>query len=106
MDLDINVYRKKLQKYYDAGGKLLQYPPKKPMRVLALLKIAGRLDPTARYTEKEVNEVIRDSIAFGDIELIRREMFQYKLVDRLRDGSAYWLEPDWRERYREYLMEE
>lgn len=103
MEIEVGVYRRKLQKYYDADGKLLQYPPKRPMRILALLPIVEKLDPTARYTEKEINELIRSSIAFGDIELLRRELYQYKLVDRLRDGSAYWAEPDWREQYGEYL---
>lgn len=106
MEIEISVYRKKMQKYYDTEGKLLQYPPKRPMRILALIRIVERLDPARRYTEKEVNEVIRDSLAFGDIELIRRELYQYKLVDRLRDGSAYWAEPDWRERYQEYTAED
>ena len=102
MDVEVSVYRKRMEKYYDSDGRLLQYPPKRPMRILALIKITEQLDPSVRYTEKEVNEAIRASIAFGDIELIRREMYQYKLVDRLRDGSAYWVEPDWKERYQEY----
>ena len=102
MDVEVSVYRKRMEKYYDSDGRLLQYPPKRPMRILALIKITEQLDPSVRYTEKEVNEVIRASIAFGDIELIRRELYQYKLVDRLRDGSAYWVEPDWKERYQEY----
>ena len=106
MEIEVNVYRKKLEKYYDAEGKLLQYPPKKPMRILALIRIAERFDPSVRYTEKEVNEIIRSSIAFGDIELLRRELYQYRLTDRLRDGSAYWAEPGWRQQYQDYLAEE
>lgn len=105
MEIEVNVYRKKMQKYYDAEGKLLQYPPKRPMRLLALIRIAERFEPSIRYTEKDVNEIIRSSIVFDDIELLRRELYQYRLVDRLRDGSAYWAEPDWRERYQAYLSE-
>ena len=56
-----------------------------------------------KYTEKEINEIIRSHIAFSDIELIRREMFQYKLIGRLRDGSEYWVENDWRTVYAEYI---
>lgn len=106
MEIDVSVYQKKLEKYYDSDGKLLQYPPKRPMRILALIRIAERLDPSRRYLEKEINEIIRDSIAFQDIELLRRELYQYKLVDRLRDGSAYWAEPDWKERYQEYTAKD
>ena len=72
--------------------RLTQYPSKRPMRILALTKIAEQFEASRKYTEKEVNEIIRTNIAFGDIELVRREMFQYRLIDRLRDGSAYWRE--------------
>lgn len=85
-------YEKKLKAYYDETGRLTQYPSKRPMRILALTKIAEQFEISRKYTEKEVNEIIRDNIAFGDIELVRREMFQYRLIDRLRDGSAYWRE--------------
>lgn len=87
-------YEKKLKAYYDETGRLTQYPSKRPMRILALTKIAAQLEHMRKYTEKEVNEIIRANIAFGDIELIRREMYQYKLIDRLKDGSAYWREAD------------
>lgn len=85
-------YQHKLEVYYDEEGRLTQYPGKRPMRELALLKIAGCFEPDRTYTEKEVNEIIRDNISFSDIELIRREMFQSKLIGRLRDGSQYWKE--------------
>lgn len=106
MENNMAVYRKKMEKYYSEEGRLLQYPPKKPMRILALTRIAERFEPSQKYTEREVNEIIKASIAFQDVELIRRELYQYKLTDRLRDGSSYWVEPDWRERYRDYLAED
>ncbi len=103
MERELEVYRKKLSGYYNSAGELVQYPSKRPMRIFALIEIARKFDLEKRYTEKEVNEIIRESIAFGDIELVRREMFQYKLIGRLRDGSQYWAEPDWESKYEEYL---
>lgn len=105
MEIDVEVYRKKMEKYYDEEGRLIQYPPKKPMRILALIRIAEQFEPSRKYTEKEVNGIIQASIAFQDVELIRRELYQYKLTDRLRDGSSYWVEADWRERYQAYTAE-
>lgn len=87
-----HFYEKKLKAYYDETGRLTQYPSKRPLRLLALTKIADQFETARKYTEKEVNEIIRANITFGDIELVRREMFQYRLIDRLRDGSAYWRE--------------
>lgn len=85
-------YMEKLKRYYDSENKLLQYPSKRPMRMIALARIAEKFELEKKYTEKEVNEIINEAISFSDIELIRREMFQYKFIGRLRDGSEYWLE--------------
>lgn len=86
------TYQKKLENYYDSEGRLTQYPGKKPMRLIALTRIADSFEFGRKYTEKEVNALIAQNIAFSDIELIRREMFQMRLLGRLRDGSEYWRE--------------
>lgn len=86
------TYQKKMADYYDSQGRLSQYPTKKPMRVIALTKIADCFEFERKYTEKEVNAIIKQNISFSDIELVRREMFQLKLIGRLRDGSVYWRE--------------
>ena len=103
MEKDMEQYIEKLRRYYDSDNRLTQYPSKKPMRILALIQIALKISPERKYTEKEVNRIIRDSITFSAIELIRREMFQYRLIGRLRDSSEYWSEPDWKTKYEAYL---
>lgn len=105
MDKDLQIYIEKLDRYYDTEGKLTQYPSKRPMRIIALIRFAEKFASEKKYTEKEVNQIIKDSISFTDIELIRRELFQYKLINRLKDGSQYWSEPNWREAYAEYITE-
>ncbi len=106
MEKSIQIYNKKLKNYYDSDGKLMQYPSKRPMRIMVLIRIIEQMDANRKYTEKEINEMIKLHIAFGDIELIRREMYQYKLLGRLRDGSEYWVEEDWRNVYAEYIRED
>ena len=106
MEKSMQIYNKKLDNYYDSDGKLIQYPSKRPMRIIALIKIVKQIDANRKYTEKEINEIIRLHIAFTDIELIRREMYQYKFLGRLRDGSEYWVEDDWRNVYAEYIKED
>ncbi len=105
MEKELEIYSEKLIRYYDEEGKLTQYPSKRPMRIIALTRIADKFEAEKKYNEKEVNEIIKASISFSDVELIRREMYQYKFIDRLRDGSEYWLEQDWKERYGEYIAE-
>ncbi len=106
MEKSIQIYNKKLENYYDSNGKLMQYPSKRPMRIMVLIRIIEQMDANRKYTEKEINEIIKLHIAFGDLELIRREMYQYKLLGRLRDGSEYWVEEDWRNVYAEYIRED
>lgn len=106
MEKSIEAYYKKLNNYYDSEERLTQYPSKKPMRIIALKKIAEQIDENRKYTEKEINEIIRLNIAFQDIELIRREMYQYRFLGRLKDGSEYWVEADWRNTYAEYIRED
>ena len=84
-------YMKKVNHYYDENDLLMQYPSKRPMREIVLAKIAETFEEETDYTEKEVNAIIKEHIAFSDIELIRRELFQYKILGRLKDGSKYWL---------------
>ena len=103
MEKSIEAYYKKLDNYYDSDERLIQYPSKRPMRIIALIKITEQIDANKKYTEKEINEIIRLNIAFDDIELIRREMYQYNFLGRLRDGSEYWVETDWRNAYAEYI---
>ena len=85
---------KKMKSYYDSQGRLSQYPTKQPMRIIALQKIAGCFSYNMKYTEKKVNEIIRENISFSDVELIRRELFQHRFIGRLKDGSEYWREKD------------
>lgn len=85
-------YQKQLSNYYDEAGMLKQYPSKRPLRELVLAKLAQRFEQGVKYTEKEINEVIQSQIAFSDYELIRRELYQYHVLNRKKDGSEYWLE--------------
>lgn len=103
MEEDLKRYNEKLNRYYDSNGKLTQYPSKRPMRIIALARIAEFVHYDRKYSEKEVNEIIKEAIAFSDVELIRRELFQYRFIGRLRDGSVYWGELAWRRKSFEEL---
>lgn len=103
MNEAMELYREKHKRYCASEDRLTQYPSKKPLRILALIRIVQKFDTTRKYTEKEVNLIIRDSNTFSGIELIRREMFPYRLIGRLKDGSEYWPEPNWRTEYAAYL---
>ncbi len=85
-------YEKKILSYYNKEGKLSQYPTKRPLREIVLSRIAEQFVKDRTYTEKEINQIIISNIDFSDVETIRRELFQYGYIGRLKDGSKYWKE--------------
>jgi len=42
------------------------------------------------YTEQQVNDTLKDCLAFDDFALIRRELCNQKLLKRTDDGRQYW----------------
>ena len=76
--------------HFDETGRLKQYPSRKPVRELVLRRIAQRFASGRDYSEKEVNQIIREQIVFSDIEMIRRELIEHGILSRERDGSRYW----------------
>ncbi|MCQ2446544.1 MAG: DUF2087 domain-containing protein [Clostridia bacterium] len=81
---------KKAAGFFDGEGRLKSFPAKRPLRILVLSKVAEGFAGGRDYTEKEVNAVIRERIAFSDVELVRRELYEAQLIGRLPDGSKYW----------------
>ena len=80
--------KKILEKYFD--GTLLKSFPKKQKRKLILLQhIAGMFDRERKYTEMEVNSLLKN--VYDDHTTIRRYLIEYGFLDRKRDGSEYWV---------------
>ena len=82
-------YSKMADNYFDNTGLLKQYPAKKPVREIVLQRFADLFVYGRDYSEKEVNQIIREHIAFSDIELIRRELIENAFLNRERNGSRY-----------------
>lgn len=82
-----------LQNYLDAEGRVKEWPSRRnkgrsQQQVLEYL--ATKFEPETYYSEREVNALLNQHHTFGDPALLRRELFERGLVDRLKDGSAYW----------------
>ncbi len=78
---------KKIENYMDVQGKITAYPAGQEIRMQILQRIVSDLKMGQRYTEKEINQAILSKIAFSDYELLRRELYQYRYVNRERDGA-------------------
>ena len=73
----------------DAGGRVKHCSAKLKKRLYAVRYIAEKFEPGRGYSEKEVNETIKNWILFPDYAIIRREMIDYAFMSRNRDGTDY-----------------
>ena len=90
-DMTTEENNKILETYFTKGpdGPMSTFPKKEKRKVAVLRHIAGRFSREARYTEKEVNEIIKT--AYPDYATIRRYLVEYGFLDRKKDGSSYWV---------------
>jgi hypothetical protein len=80
-----------LKKYFKAGsdGPLSEFPKKEKRKIAILRQLIRRFDPKRKYTEAEVNQVLE--AAYHDYVTLRRYLIEYGFMDRLADGSSYWV---------------
>ncbi|XEC93944.1 DUF2087 domain-containing protein [Paenibacillus tarimensis] len=85
-------YAALLAKYFPDGpeGKLAGFPKKEKRKLAILRHIASFFDERNRYTEKEVNDVLRRFYE-EDYVTLRRYLIDYGFMGREDDGSAYWI---------------
>ena len=84
--------QERLKNFLDREGRLTAFPAKRKMKIYALCYLAQKFIPETRYTEREVNSLLRQYTAFNDPATLRRELYDYRFLNREPDGSAYWLE--------------
>jgi hypothetical protein len=75
----------------DEKGRITRWPKKKSEKLEVLKYIRSKIDAQMKYTEKQINEIITRWHSFGDHALLRRELFDNYLLERTKDGSAYWI---------------
>jgi hypothetical protein len=80
-----------LKRYLDKEGRAYFWPAKWKKRRMVLGYLTRGFKPDVHYTEKEVNEILNGMHTFGDHAMLRRGMCDEGLLDRMPDGSEYWL---------------
>jgi len=79
------------KRFIDSQGRVTQWPSKRNDKLLVLAYLATKFEFNLSYTEAEVNELLKRWHTFGDWPLLRRELYNYKFLDRNLDGSDYRL---------------
>jgi hypothetical protein len=71
-------------------GRIRRWPKKEVEKHFVLEFMRSKFIEGKKYTESEVNDTLTEWHAFNDHALLRREMFEHGLINRTRDGRAYW----------------
>jgi hypothetical protein len=72
-----------------ADGPIKDFPSKEKRKLVILMQLAKRFEPGRRYTEPEVNLVLK--AAWHDYVTLRRYLIEYGFMDREPNGSSYWV---------------
>ena len=72
--------------------RLKNLSPKEKKKIVILRKIASQFEPSRKYSEKEINDILRD--IYDDFATVRRYLIEYGFMDRTRDCASYWLNDD------------
>jgi predicted transcriptional regulator len=86
-DTDIEAFdRKVLRDFMSPDGRFKALPAQEKKLLAVLRHILNAFESGRRYTEKEVNEIIKPFN--DDFASIRRHMIEYKFM--ARENSVYW----------------
>lgn len=80
-----------LRNFLDEAGKLTAFPAKRKMKLFALLYLAQKIPADTDCSEREINDILLDWHTFADPATLRRELYDYRFLDRSRDGKIYRL---------------
>lgn len=65
------------------------FPAKEKKKYVLLTYIIKLFKKGIKYTEKEINEILKP--VYVDYVIIRRYLVDYQFLDRLDNGKAYWV---------------
>lgn len=80
-----------LRNFLDTDGRLTAFPAKRKMKLYALLYLAQKIPADTDFPEREINNILLDWHTFADPATLRRELYDYRFLDRSRDGKVYRL---------------
>ncbi|MBN1371836.1 MAG: metalloregulator ArsR/SmtB family transcription factor [Anaerolineaceae bacterium] len=87
-DADIDAFdRKVLRDFLTPEGRIKAFPAQEKKLLVILRHVLQAFEPDRRYTEKEVNELIKERF-HEDCASIRRHFIEYKFMSR--ENGVYW----------------
>lgn len=88
-DVDADAYDKKVIRDYARRDGSLKTLPSQRKKLEAILRyVVKAFDPDKRYSEKQVNEILKRY--YDDTATLRRELVGFGLMQREGGGGEYW----------------
>jgi predicted transcriptional regulator len=89
-DAELDAFdRKVLKTYLDAEGRIKSFPAQRKKELAILRHVARAFDPRRRYSEKEVNALLK---RFNDDSArLRRYLVEFGFMQRQGGGGEYWM---------------
>jgi len=82
-----------LRPFVDDDGRIIQWPVRQKVQRMAVTYLAKRFEPGREYSEREVNDLLREWHTFGDWALLRRRLCDWRYMVREPNGTRYRLVP-------------
>ncbi|MFS0726089.1 DUF2087 domain-containing protein [Paenibacillus sp. 1P07SE] len=85
-------YEAMIRKYFPDGaaGRLTGFPRKEKRKLAILRHISSRFERQRKYSEKEINTILK-AVYPEDHVTLRRYLIEYGFLDRTDDCSVYWM---------------
>ncbi|KPA22343.1 hypothetical protein shim_06210 [Shimia sp. SK013] len=80
---------KRALRVFDAQGRMIRWPKWTKVQGLCLWPFWALMPANQDMSEKEVNEILKPGLTFGDHVLVRRSLIDHKLATRTIDGRVY-----------------
>ncbi|MDD5469022.1 MAG: DUF2087 domain-containing protein [Anaerolineales bacterium] len=91
--VDMDAYdRKVIANFTTPDGRIKALPAQRKKFEAILRYVVKAFQPGARYTEKQVNELLAQY--FDDTATLRRELVDYYMLSRQGGGGEYWREEE------------
>ena len=80
-----------LKSIVNSDGIIIRWPKKKEEKRTVLEYLITKFESGRKYSELEVNMIIKKWHSFCDHSLLRRELYDNFLLDRSPDCHEYWV---------------
>jgi len=79
----------KTARHFDGQGRLVRWPGKRGQQEICLWFLWSKIPAGREFTERQISELLNTLHLFGDAAMLRRDLFDSRLVQRTRDGREY-----------------